>query len=61
MITITANTLGLILAGIVIIVGLAGPMAKSEGDNGVGLAYAATIIIIAAMAYLMCVGLSTLI
>ena len=61
MVTLTFNTLGLILAGITILVGLAIPMAESQGDNWSGFAYAACVIVLAAMLYLMAVGISVVI
>ena len=60
MITMTVSRLGLFCVGIVIIVGLSGPIADSEGDNWMGFAYAATNIILAAIAYPMSVGINTL-
>ena len=57
MITLTFNTLGLSLAGVVIFIGLMIPMAENEGDNWAGFAYAACVIVLAAMLYLMAVGI----
>lgn len=61
MVTLTVNQLGLVFVSLTIFMGLAVPMASSEGDNWVGVAYAASIIILAAMLYLMAVGLSIVI
>lgn len=57
MVTLTFDKLGLILACAVIFAGLVIPTATSEGDNWAGVAYAACIVIIACVLYLMAVGL----
>lgn len=61
MVTLTFDTFGLVLVGLTIFMGLAVPMARNEYDNWIGVAYAACIIVLAAMLYLMAVGVSTMI
>ena len=56
MVTLTFNMFGLTLAGISIFMGLAVPMASNEGDNWIGVAYAASVIAISIAMYLLGVG-----